>query len=1032
MDNKKFDEINISQKPAIEVLEKLGYINIDSKYAESLRGNLYNVLLKSILKAKLNELNSFDYKGKKYKFSEKNINSAINDLDELLIDGLVKTNEKIFNTLLLGRSYPETLEDGTKRSFTINFIDWHNIENNDFYVVEEFTVESEDGKNTARPDLVLFINGIPFGVIECKSCSISIEQGISQMIRNQKKEYIPQLFKFIQIVMATNKNETKYATCSTPKKFWSVWKEQDNAWIEEELSKAVIGRIPTNQDKNIISLFNPQRVIELIKYFILFDKDVKKICRYQQYFAVKEIMKTIEEKDQFGNRQSGVIWHTQGSGKSLTMVMVAKYILSELSKLNPKVIVVTDRVDLDKQINRTFNHTRLKAIKAATGNHLIKLIEDDEADIITTLVHKFDTASNKGTKLETRDIFVLVDESHRSQYKELNIKMKNVFPNACYLGFTGTPLMKKQKSTVKKFGNKLIHKYTIADGVDDKAIVPLLYEGKMVEQTVNKKAIDLQLDIITRNLNDTQKDIVMKKWSQFEKVASSDQRISLIAFDINEHFMNNYKSQDSPFTAMLATNSRTEAIKYLRAFEDLNDLNVGVVMSPPDRREGHDSIDGPVDDIIINFWNEMMKKYGDPVSYEETLKEEFIHGDIDILIVVDKLLTGFDAPRAAILYIDKEMKEHTLLQAIARVNRLYEGKDYGYIIDYRGLIKKLDDAMEMYSGSGLENFEGKDLKGAIHDVIVIIGNLRQYYSELVSFFISIKNKDDMEEFEVFLADDKLREEFYDILSNYGRNLSIALESEKIYNSLGKEEIDNHKKIFKFYQKLRESVKRRYSDTIDHKEYEARMQKLIDNYIAAEGMMRITKPVDILDEKAFDEEVKRIDNKRSKADTIRTRLGKSISEKWEENPVYYKKFSERIEKVLEDYKNKRISEADYLSNMEDIMKKYREKKDDTNYPDTIKYNENAQAFYGVVNEVIKESGIEYRASDDLATLSVEIDDVIKENSKVDWHDNIDVHNKIAQEIDDILYEYTNRTGIEIPFDDIDKIIERVKTIALKRY
>ncbi|MDY4253633.1 MULTISPECIES: HsdR family type I site-specific deoxyribonuclease [unclassified Clostridium] len=1032
MDNKKFDEINISQKPAIEVLEKLGYINIDSKYAESLRGNLYNVLLKSILKAKLNELNSFDYKGKKYKFSEKNINSAINDLDELLIDGLVKTNEKIFNTLLLGRSYPETLEDGTKRSFTINFIDWHNIENNDFYVVEEFTVESEDGKNTARPDLVLFINGIPFGVIECKSCSISIEQGISQMIRNQKKEYIPQLFKFIQIVMATNKNETKYATCSTPKKFWSVWKEQDNAWIEEELSKAVIGRIPTNQDKNIISLFNPQRVIELIKYFILFDKDVKKICRYQQYFAVKEIMKTIEEKDQFGNRQSGVIWHTQGSGKSLTMVMVAKYILSELSKLNPKVIVVTDRVDLDKQINRTFNHTRLKAIKAATGNHLIKLIEDDEADIITTLVHKFDTASNKGTKLETRDIFVLVDESHRSQYKELNIKMKNVFPNACYLGFTGTPLMKKQKSTVKKFGNKLIHKYTIADGVDDKAIVPLLYEGKMVEQTVNKKAIDLQLDIITRNLNDTQKDIVMKKWSQFEKVASSDQRISLIAFDINEHFMNNYKSQDSPFTAMLATNSRTEAIKYLRAFEDLNDLNVGVVMSPPDRREGHDSIDGPVDDIIINFWNEMMKKYGDPVSYEETLKEEFIHGDIDILIVVDKLLTGFDAPRAAILYIDKEMKEHTLLQAIARVNRLYEGKDYGYIIDYRGLIKKLDDAMEMYSGSGLENFEGKDLKGAIHDVIVIIGNLRQYYSELVSFFISIKNKDDMEEFEVFLADDKLREEFYDILSNYGRNLSIALESEKIYNSLGKEEIDNHKKIFKFYQKLRESVKRRYSDTIDHKEYEARMQKLIDNYIAAEGMMRITKPVDILDEKAFDEEVKRIDNKRSKADTIRTRLGKSISEKWEENPVYYKKFSERIEKVLEDYKNKRISEADYLSNMEDIMKKYREKKDDTNYPDTIKYNENAQAFYGVVNEVIKESGIEYGASDDLATLSVEIDDVIKENSKVDWHDNIDVHNKIAQEIDDILYEYTNRTGIEIPFDDIDKIIERVKTIALKRY
>ena len=1032
MDSKKFDEVNISQKPAIEVLEKLGYINIDSKYAESLRGNLYNVLLKPIVKAKLNELNSFEYKGKEYKFSEKNINAALNDLDELLTDGLVKTNEKIFNTLLLGRSYTEILEDGTRRSFTMNFIDLNDLYNNDFYVVEEFAVESEDGKNDARPDLVLFINGIPFGVIECKKSSISIEQGISQIVRNQKKEYIPQLFKFIQIVMATNKNETKYATCSTPKKFWSVWKEQNSAWMEEELSKTVIGRIPTNQDKNIISLFNKERVMELIKYFILFDKDVKKICRYQQYFAIKEIIKTIEEKDQIGNRQSGVIWHTQGSGKSLTMVMVAKYILSELRKLNPKVIVVTDRVDLDKQINRTFNHTRLKAIKAATGNHLIKLIQDDEADIITTLVHKFDTASNKGAKLESKDIFVLVDESHRSQYKELHIKMKNVFPNACYLGFTGTPLMKKQKSTKAKFGNKLIHQYTIADGVDDKAIVPLLYEGKMVEQTVNRRAIDLQLDIITRNLNDNQKDIVMKKWSQFEKVASSDQRISLIAFDINEHFVNNYKSQDSPFTAMLATNSRTEAIKYLRAFEELNDLNVGVVMSPPDKREGHDSIDGPVENVIINFWNEMMKKYGDPISYEETLKDEFIHGDIDILIVVDKLLTGFDAPRAAILYVDKEMKEHTLLQAIARVNRLYEGKDYGYIIDYRGLIKKLDDAMDMYSGSGLDDFDGKDLKGAIHDVIVVIGDLRQYYSELMNFFATIKNKDDVEEFEVFLADDKLREEFYDILSNYGRNLSIALESERIYNSLGKEEIEKHKKVFKFYQKLREAVKRRYSDTIDHKEYEARMQKLMDNYIAAEGMMRITNIVDILDEKAFEEEIKRIGSSRSKADTIRTRLGKSISEKWDENPAYYKKFSERIEKVLEDYKNKRISEADYLRNMEDIMNKYREKKDETNYPEPIKNNPNAQAFYGVVNEVMKESGVRYGSGDDLGNLALEIDDIIKENSKVDWHDNIDVHNKIAQEIDDIIFDYTSKMGIEISFEDIDKIIEKVKNVALKRY
>lgn len=1032
MDNKKLDEINISQKPAIEVLKNLGYTYIDIQEAEIMRGNLYNVLLKPIIKSKLEELNSYIYKGKEYKFNKKNIRAAMNDLDELLTDGLVKTNEKIFNTLLLGRSYTETLKDGTKRSFTIKFIDWEDISNNDFYIVEEFSVESEDGKNTARPDLVLFINGIPFGVIECKKSSLSIEQGISQMIRNQSKDYIPQLFKFIQIAMATNKNETKYATCSTPKKFWSVWKEENNKWLDDELDKVVNDRIPTNQDKNIISLFHPSRVIEFIKYFILFDKDVKKICRYQQYFAIKEIMKTIEENDENGNRQSGVVWHTQGSGKSLTMVMVAKYILSKLATLNPKVIVVTDRVDLDTQINRTFNHTRLKATKASTGNHLIKLINDDEADIITTLVHKFDIAANKETKLENRDIFVLVDESHRSQYKELNTKMKNVFPNACYIGFTGTPLMKKQKSTVKKFGSKLIHKYTIANGVEDKAILPLLYEGRMVEQSVNRRAIDLQLDIITRNLNKAQKEEVMKKWSRFERVASSEQRIRLISFDINEHFVNNYKSSNSPFTAMLATSSKSEAIKYLRAFEELNDMNVAVVISPPDMREGNEEVDKVSKDIIIEFWNEMMKKYSNSTSYEDTIKDNFIHGEIDLLIVVEKLLTGFDAPRATVLYIDKEMKEHTLLQAIARVNRLYEGKDYGYIVDYRGLIKKLDEAMSQYSGSGLENFEGKDLKGAICNVSVIIGSLRQYYSELISFFNSVKNKDDEEEYEVYLADNKLRADFYELVSNYGRNLSITLESEKIYNELGKEEIEKHKSYFKFCQKLRQSVKRRYSDSIDNKEYEARMQKLIDNYIAAEGMMYITNPVDILDEKAFEEEVNNTKNPRSKADTIRTRLGKSISEKWDENPTYYKKFSERIEKVLEDYKNKRISEVDYLNKMEDLKNKYREKKDETEYPNPIKYNENAQAFYGVVSEVVCDSDSEYCEMDDLAKLALQIDNVIREKCKVDWHNNTDVHNQIAQEIDDIIFDYTDKTGIELTFDDIDKIIEKVKNIALKRY
>lgn len=1024
-----YDEQTISQQPALDVLQGLHYKLLTPEQAESMRGNLYDVLLKTVLEEKLKEFNSYEYKGVTYKFSQNNIQQAIRDLDEPLTDGLVKTNEKIFETLMLGRSYTEFLLDGSKKSFTIQYIDWENFENNVFHVVEEFSVERMDGRGMVRPDVVLFVNGIPFVVIECKKASISMEQGISQMIRNQGKDYAPQLFKYVQIVMSTNKNETKYATCYTPKKFWSVWKEEKEEWLQALLNESVENRMPTMQDKNIISLFHPERLIELTRFFTLFDKDVKKVTRYQQYFAIKEIIKTIQERDENGNRQSGVIWHTQGSGKSLTMVMLAKYILSEMNECNPKVVIVTDRVELDKQIHKTFKHTRLKANRATSGSHLVALIDDNNSDIITTLVHKFDTASVKHKPVESKDIFILVDESHRTQYGELHIKMKRVFPNACYLGFTGTPLMKSEKSTMIKFG-KLIHTYTIADGVRDKAIVPLLYEGKMVDQTVNQKAIDTRLEMITRNLNDKQKDEVMKKWSQFERIASSNQRISMIAFDINQHFLDNYKTQGSQFKAMLATNSKIEAIRYLEAFEEFGDLTCAVVISPPDQREGHEVVDEVSRDKVLNFWNRMMKRYGDDETYEDAIKEDFIDGDeIELLIVVDKLLTGFDAPRATVLYIDKPMREHTLLQAIARVNRLYDGKDYGFIIDYRGLLERLDQALEMYSGAGFENFDPKDIQGAIYDVISVIGSLRQYHSDLLQIFAPIRNKQDTEEYEVWLENEELRKGFYEVLSKFGQNLGIALESEKIYNALPAEELKKYKKDLKFYQELRKTVKLRYSDTIDHKEYEAKMQNLMDHYISAEEVIRITNPVDILNEKAFEEELERLESKRAKADAIRTRLTKSISTKWDENPAYYKKFSERIKEAIDAYKQQRISEAEYLQRMNDLKKEYQQGEPVEEYPDSIKKNTNAQAFYGVAKDIMQEQ----KMSDQLlAELSLQMEEIIRSYTKVDWHDNIEVHNRIAQELDDLIFDFTKEHNVILGFDQVDKIIEQIKTVALRRY
>lgn len=1027
---KEYDELTISQIPAIELLKELGYEYIRPERAEKMRGSLYNVLLKDIIRERLEKINSYDYKGKKYSFSKKSLEQALKDLDKSLSGGLIKSNEKIYDDLLYGKSYPETLPDGARRSFSVNYIDWDNMENNVFHIVEEFSVEREDGSGNIRPDIVLFVNGIPFAVIECKKASLSIKQGISQTIRNQSKTFAPHLFRYVQIVMSTNKNGTKYATCGTAEKYWAVWEEQDKRWLDKELESHIRGRKATRQDKNIISLFSRERLLELTRYFMVYDKGVKKVARYQQYFALKEILKRVEERDEEGNRKGGVIWHTQGSGKSITMVMTANYLLNELHCKNPRVIVVTDRKNLDKQIKNTFIHSRLKAKKASSGSNLVKLLNDDNVAIITTLVHKFEGASALGKVIDSKDIFVLVDESHRTQYGLLHKKMRKVFPNACYLGFTGTPLMKDEKSTMIRFG-ELIHKYTITDGVNDKAIVPLIYEGRMIEQSVNQKAIDSRLDMITRKLNDKQKEAVKQKWSKFKRIASSIQRLELVAFDINNHFVDNYKEQGSRFKAMLATSSKIEAVRYAEAFKELGELNCAVVISPPDQREGYSEVDKESQDVIINYWKKMTANYKDGEEYEEYVKNEFIEGDeLDLLIVVDKLLTGFDAPRATVLYIDKPMKEHTLLQAIARVNRLYEGKDYGYIMDYRGLLSKLDEAMDTYSGAGLEKFDPKDLKGTVYDVISIIATLKHHYAELKSIFREV-DKGDTEAYEVHLEDEEIREQFYSELSQFGRHLKIAIEADVVYNALGEEAILNYKREFKFFQELRRAVKLRYSDDVDFKEYEIQMQKLMDNYIAAEEVLKITKPVDILDNKGFEEELERLQTPRAKADSIRTRLTKSINKRYDENPAFYKKFSQRIKEVLEAYKDKRITEAEYLQRMKDIKRDYSASDSDEFYPDNIKSYKHAQAFYGVIRESFSYDGEEI-GNEYFGELAIEVDDIIKRYSKVDWHDNKSVQDKIAQEIEDYLYDSMANEGVKVAFDKLEKIIEELKKVALKRY
>lgn len=1029
MDRNTYSEANISQIPALKLLQSMGYTYISPEDCAKQRGSRYHVLLKDILRGQLRRLNRYTYAGVENEFSSANIERAIDDLDEPLFDGLVRTSENIYDALLLGKSYPEVVGEGKLLSFNLKYIDWDDFGNNVFHVTEEFAVDSQDKQHNARPDIVLFINGIPFAVIECKAPQISVNQAVEQMIRNQQPEYIPQLFKFAQIVMATNKNEVKYATTATAKKFWNVWKEQDTEWLQTEQERMIPDRVPTVQDSNIISLFSINRVYELIRYFVLFDANIKKICRYQQYFAIKEIIKTINETDENGNRQSGVIWHTQGSGKSLTMVMLAKYLLMELASCHPRVVIVTDRKELDKQIAATFAHTRLNPARATSGRHLIELVNSAKADIITSIINKFNAAENQKTQNLSRDVFVLVDESHRSNYGLMATKMRNVFPNACYIGFTGTPLMKSEKNTMAKFG-KLIHKYTIKDGVDDKAIVPLIYEGRFVNQKVDEENIDLWFAQTTKRLTEAQQEDLRRKWSSIRRLTSTDARIKRIALDISEHFTEGFK--DTGFKAMLATNYKRDAIRYLNCFEQFGDLNCAVVISPPDIREGVNDADEGTDDLVISFWNKMMRQYGDADRYEEAIKNKFCDGEIDILIVCSKLLTGFDAPICQVLYIDKELKEHGLLQAIARTNRLCEGKDYGLIVDYRGLIEELDSAMDMYSGAGLENFESGDLKGVVVDVMTAVGDLRNAYTNLMDLFTPVADISDSEALEVFLADDKRREEFYQLLCKFGRALNLVLNSEKAYNAVSKEERKKYQDTFIYLSKIRRSIKIRYCDAIDNKEYEPMMQNLLDTHLSVAGLKQITNPIDILDKDEFKKELEELGSMRSKADAIKSRMTKSISEKRDENPAYYDSFSKRIKEALELYKEQVISEAEYLAKMRDILDDYQSGKSTVSYPDRIKNNVHAQAFYGVLNAIFADIDSEVVTPDFVAEIAEEITEIIAKHNQVDWSTNKTIHDRISQDIDDLFYKYEKEKGLVLSFETIDKIIENVKTVALRRF
>ena len=1053
-----FSEKHLSQIPALQQLMNMGYRYLSPDQAMVERGGrASNVLLENILRDQLKKINRIRYKGGVYLFSEENIQSAIQKIKNVQYDGLQKTNEVIYDLITLGTSLEQTIESDSK-SYTLNYIDWKNPANNVFHATAEFSVERSRSMETARPDIVLFVNGIPLVVIECKGPDVDVDQAISQTIRNQGEEYIPRLFIYAQILLALNKNEAKYATVGTSKAFWSIWDEMEdsahevNASINKPLSaedkdalfrgdfalaqphfaalESTGDRLLTEQDKCLYSLCRPERLLELIYGFIVFDLGIKKIARYQQFFLVRSAVNRIKQIDNTGRRQGGIVWHTQGSGKSITMVMLARALALDLELNNSRMILVTDRKDLDKQLGNTFAACGLIMERATTGRNLVKHIKN-EVGIITTLINKFDTALSAEKYVDdSANIVVLVDESHRTNFGSLAARMRQMLPNACYIGFTGTPLMKREKNSFVRFGGLIEPHYSVRQAIKDKAVVPLLYEGRHVEIEQNENAVDLWFERHTVNLTDQQKADLKRKYSRADALNQADQAVYMRAFDISTHYRVNW--QDTEFKAQLVAPNKATALKYRKFFSEIGTVSSEVVISPPDMREGHEEV-GEETDEVNAFWNTMMARYGSEDQYNKQIIAQFKHADEpEILIVVDKLITGFDAPRNTVLYLCRKLREHTLLQAIARVNRVHENKEFGYVVDYANVLGELDKALDEYDA--LADFDGKDLADVLVSIQEEIQKLPQRYSDLWDIFKEIKNSRDEERYEVLLSDDALREDFYERLTEYGKTLAIALSSEQFIMQTDEAQLKRYKSDLLRFEKLRKAVRLRYAEAVDYGDYDSRIKKLLNTHIQANEVTQLNAPVDIFDDNTFPmvreaQGIYRTGNTAANADHIAHATKRKITENMDKDPAFYEKFSKLIQEAIDDFRQQRILALDYLQKVSDIRDKVENTQRD-DVPDEIRNNREACAYFGAIKPCLSKIDIDESQTDDIAIkTTLAIQTAIEKNWKVDFWNDSDAQNDVKNEMDDFFYDVVEDVyGIDLSSEQMDEMISQTMQIA----
>jgi len=933
--------------------------------------------------------------------SEKIITKVLAKLDKAKVLGGSKTlydaNREVYSLLRYG---VKVRPDVGEQHQTVWLIDWKNPENNDFAVAEEVTVV---GEHTKRPDIVLYVNGIALGVLELKRSIVSVTEGIRQNLDNQKKEFIRPFFTTVQLIMAGNDTEgLRYGVIETPEKYYLTWKEESD--IENPLDRA------------LHQLCRKERLLEIVHDFIVFDAGIKKTSRHNQYFGVRAA------QDHVQRREGGIIWHTQGSGKSLIMVWLAKWIREHVE--NARVLIITDRTELDEQIEKVFKGVSEDIYRTKSGADLVSVLNQPDEWLICSLVHKFGTSEEGDIDAYIRDIrdhlpkgfhakgeiFVFVDECHRTQSGKLHQAMKALLPGAMLVGFTGTPLLKKDKQkSIEVFG-PYIHTYKYDEAVRDGVVLDLRYEARDIDQNItSQEKVDQWFQLKTQGLSDVAKAQLKQRWGTMQKVLSSQDRLSKIVADILIDMETRDRLKSGYGNAMLVSGSIYSACRFFEMFQRTDLAGKCAIITSyapaPGDIKGEETGEGLTEKLRqYDIYRKMLAAhFGEPEDtavnkveqFEKEVTKRFLKepGQMKLLIVVDKLLTGFDAPPATYLYIDKQMHDHGLFQAICRVNRLDgDDKEYGYIIDYKDLFRSLEKSIHDYTGEAFDGFDEDDVAGLLKNRLEKarerLEELRETIKALcepvepprdtaayMRFFCAEDNTDA----DALKDNEPKRVALYKLAASLLRayaNLANEMAEAGYTNA----EIQEIKDEVGHYEKVREEVKLASGDYIDMKMYEPAMRHLLDTYIRAEESEKLSAFDDLSlveliverGENAVDSLPKGIrDNHEAVAETIENNVRKLIVDEMAINPKYYEKMSELLDALIQARKKEAMDYKAYLARIVELTKKVSKPETQSAYPASI----SSPALRALFDNLDRNEA-----------LAVQVDTAIRNVKKASWRGN----------------------------------------------